>query len=121
MGELTTAMKPGLGEFTDEMMRPYVGQTLTFQRPTGEPVELELIEVASQNRIFEVESARPEGWTRQRVPFSLLFSLKEGFSPLGQGLHRLQHHDFQSDEWYLSRVSVPQRDHNKAYYEAVFA
>jgi Domain of unknown function (DUF6916) len=120
--ELMTDTKPGLADLTAEMMRSYIGRTLVFQRPaSADLVELDLLEVVSQDRIFAVESARPEGWKRHRVPFSLLFVLKDGFAPLGQGLHRLQHDAFEDGEWFLSRVFVPQRDQTKAYYEAVFA
>ena len=111
--------KLGLREFTSETFRPLLGCALRFRRPTPSSggdsgdVELELLEVKSHNHAGAPVSA----W---RVPFSLLFALPDGVHPLGPGLHRLMHESFASEEWYLSRVSVPGLGHERAYYEAVF-
>ena len=108
--------KPGMREFTAETFRPLVGRMLRFHCPapssggSAGDVDLELLEVKSHNHAGAL-----------RAPFSLLFALPDGVHPLGQGLHRLMHESFESDEWYLSRVSVPGRAQDRAYYEAVFA
>jgi uncharacterized protein DUF6916 len=110
------AGKLAMRDFTAETFRPLLGRMLRFRRPTpssggsvGE-VDLELLEVNSHNHAGAL-----------RAPFSLLFVLPDGVHPLGQGLHRLMHESFDSEEWYLSRVSVPGLGHDRAYYEAVFA
>ena len=127
-GEMATETKLDLRTLTAEMVRPLVGQTFVFQRPveqqtiSGGRVELELLEVASHDGVVQRESAYPGSHLkRSRVPFSLLFVLKENLPALEVGLHRLKHEAFQQELWHIARVHVPGRDPGRAYYEAVFA
>ena len=119
--------KLSIADLTAEALRPYVGQTLAFQRPAGEEhvtagrVELELFRVSAGESIVQAEQAHPERYPkRQRVPFSALFVLPLDGQPLSLGLHRVTHPDFEAEEWFLSRVMIPGSDQRRAYYEAVF-
>jgi hypothetical protein len=103
--------------YTAGMFLPYVGQAFEFERPAdargivGERVQLELLEVRKPN-----SGARPEGF---REMFALLFALRSP-EPLGPGLHRIAHDDFEPSDWFLTRVLVPGGDPSVAYYESVF-
>jgi len=119
-------MTLGITDLSAEALQPYIGQRLVFQRPAGEEhitggrVELELMRVTVSEGASK-EAADPERYPkRKRVSFSALFVLPEGAQPLGMGLHRLMHPDFEAEEWFLSRVMVRDGDVRRAYYEAVF-
>ena len=109
-------MAAGLGDFTSETFRPRVGEVFVFERPadqqemSGGKVRLKLVDVTVHKKIGGMS----------REPFSLLFTLETG-PPLGRGLHKLLHQDFEQDEWFLGRVQVLGRDPKMAYYEAVFS
>ena len=114
-------------DLTAEALQPYVGQRLPFGRPaenehveSGE-VALELWRVTANENITKMEQEHPERYPqRRRQSFSALFVLPQNEQPLGMGLHRMLHPDFEVEEWFLSRVFVPGADSRKAYYEAVF-
>jgi hypothetical protein len=122
-------MRFSIEDFTAETFFPYQGQRLPFQRPpdgsgtSGDVAELELLEVTRPERVLRIEKADPDKHAKRlREPFSLLFALR-GQAPLGMGLHRLVHTDFEPCELLLSRVFVPGRgtgDGTVMYYEAVF-
>ncbi|HUA22280.1 MAG TPA: hypothetical protein VMB25_26225 [Bryobacteraceae bacterium] len=103
--------------YTAETFQPYVGQVIEFERPAGatgflgQRVRLELLEVRKPN-----SGGRPEGF---REMFALLFALRSP-EPLGNGLHRIAHDDFQPGDWFVTRVLVPGGDPGVAYYESVF-
>jgi hypothetical protein len=115
-------MKHTLANYSAEMFQVYQGDRFLFEPPAaGEAVDLELLEISSHDRIRKLEQSNPEKYgKRQRDPFSLLFALRSS-QPMGPGLHRLKHADFEPCELFLSRVTVPGRDTSVAYYEAVFA
>lgn len=117
--------KQGLSEMTANSFQPYEGQQFLFARPrlgaaeTSRSVELKLAKVTPHEHITRIESCDPATrGKRTRESFSLLFELKGG-EPLGQGLHRLVHHDFSDCELFLSQVSGPRAD-GSLLYEAVF-
>ena len=103
-----------LDQFTAERFLPYVGDVFLW-RPSGAAPEASM-------RLLEVERFREQpGLTRE--PFSLLFVMHDQ-PPLGRGLHRLVHAEFEACELLLSRVSVPkhEREHpGGMFYEAVFS
>jgi len=104
-------------DYLAEMFFSYVGQVIEFDRPTdasgisGGRVALELLDVRKPNT-----GAEAQGF---RKPFALLFALRSP-EPLGRGLHRIAHADFEPDDWFITRVLVPGRYPDVAYYEAVF-
>lgn len=119
--------KLAIKDLTAEALQPYVGQRLPFERPAENErpanghVALELWRVTANENIAKVEQQHPERYTqRHRQSFSALFVLPQNEQPLGMGLHRMMHPDFEVEEWFLSRVFVPGADSRKAYYEAVF-
>ena len=101
-------MKFELATYTADTFLPYVGQVLTFD-PGG--VQLELLKVSRRN-----PGQVPAGF---REPFALLFVLRSA-EPLGRGLYRIVHDDFEPSEWLVTRVMAPGQDPRLAYYEAVF-
>lgn len=111
-------MAVGLRDFTADTFRTRVGEVFVFARPAEQQgmsegrVSLKLVEVTAH--------AASKGTEIRRQPFSLLFTL-EASPPLGQGLHRLLHNDFEAEEWMLGRVQIVGRDPGVAYYEAVFS
>lgn len=117
--------KQGLRNVTVEAFQPYEGQLFLFARPRAgsavfsKAVELKLAKVAPHEHITRIESrdAAIRG-KRSRESFSLLFELKRG-EPLGEGLHRLVHRDFEGCEVFLSQISRPKPD-GTLLYEAVF-
>jgi hypothetical protein len=106
-----------MSQYTGDTFEPYVGQVFAFEPPTDahgnrrESVRLELVEILR---------SRPRGVPGLRDPFTLLFVLRSA-EPLGRGLHRLAHEDFEACDWFVNRVMVPGRDARAAYYQAVFA
>ena len=120
-------MKLAIKDLTAETLQPYVGQKLPFGRPAENqqgattPVTLELWQVTANDKISKAEQEHPERYPqRRRQSFSALFVLPQNEQPLGMGLHRMMHPDFEVEEWFLSRVLVPGADSKRAYYEAVF-
>lgn len=117
--------KLGIAELSAEALRPFVGKKLEFQRPvedahiTNGRVELELMRVTVPESALKIPQSAAETSAR-RVSFSALFVLAPDGQPLGMGLHRLMHPDFEPEEWFLSRVYVPGEDMRRAYYEAIF-
>jgi hypothetical protein len=117
--------KASLRNVTAESFEPYEGQQFLFARPPAAPavfsktVELKLAKVSPHEHITRIESrdAATRG-KRTRESFSLLFEMKGG-EPLGEGLHRLVHRDFEECEILLSQVSRPRPD-GTLLYEAVF-
>jgi hypothetical protein len=117
--------KGRLQSVTAESFKPYEGQDFLFARPRAgaalfsRTVELKLAKVTPHEHISRLESreAATRG-KRTRESFSLLFELKGG-EPLGEGLHRLVHREFEGCEIFLSRVSRPRPD-GTLLYEAVF-
>ena len=106
--------KPTIEAFTADHFLPYQGDIFRFQPPgTGEPVELELLDVSSPRK-----PARGFGSGR-REPFSLLFRSVRGQS-MAAVLHTLIHEGFEPCLIFVSRIIPPaDRDPNEAYYEAV--
>ena len=107
-------VKFAMERYTAEMFEPYVGQVFEFE-PTADPqgasanrVQLELLEVTRK--------APTPGF---RPPFTLLFALR-GPTPLGGGLHKIAHDDFEPCDWFVNRVVVAGRDPRTAYCQAVF-
>ena len=120
-------MKLAIQDLTAETLQPYVGRTLPFERPAengdaaSAQVTLELWRVTANENITKMEQEHPERYPqRRRQSFSALFILPQNEQPLGMGLHRMMHPDFEVEEWFLSRVLVPDGDRKRAYYEAVF-
>ena len=104
---------------------PYIGRTLNFQRPpedrrfSSTTVQLKLAKVMPHENISRIEWRNPAKYgKRQRQSFSLLFE-KNGGKPLGPGLHRLAHADFEDFRLFLSQVGVPGQD-GTIYLEAIF-
>jgi hypothetical protein len=119
--------KLAIKDLTAEALQPYVGQQMRFGRPAenepaaGGHVTLELWRVTAHENITNAEKEHPERYPqRRRQSFSALFVLPQNEQPLGMGLHRIMHSDFEVEEWFLSRVLVPSGDNKRAYYEAVF-
>jgi hypothetical protein len=117
--------KGRLQSVTVESFKPYEGQGFLFARPRvaaalfSRTVELKLAKVTPHEHISRLESRDPAArGKRSRESFSLLFELKGG-EPLGEGLHRLVHRDFEGCEIFLSQVSRPRPD-GTLLYEAVF-
>src|SRR2546425_11668234 len=107
-------VKFAMEHYTAEVFESYVGQVFEFD-PTADPqgdsgkrVQLELLEVT--------RSTPAPGY---RPPFALLFALR-GPTPLGRGLHRVAHDDFEPCDWFVNRVVVHGRDPGTAYCQAVF-
>jgi hypothetical protein len=114
-----------LQDLTAESFRPYEGRDLVFARPVADrsifspSVRLRLVKVAAHEHIARIESQDPAKYgKRSRESFSLLFELKGG-EPLGEGLHRLVHGDFDGCQLFLSQISKPRPD-GTLLYEAVF-
>ncbi len=104
--------KPSVREFTADHFLPHQGSVFRFEPAAGEPVELELIEVARYRR--------PNSNGIGREPFSLLF---RGVQPRAMApvLHTLIHEAFAPCLIYVSRIIPPAGlDPREAYYEAVF-
>jgi len=117
--------KQRLQDVTADSFRPYEGRELVFARPVADrrvfsrSVELKLAKVTAHERIARIESRNPAKYgKRSRESFSLLFELKDA-EPLGEGLHRLVHGDFEGCQLFLSQVSKPRPD-GTLLYEAVF-
>jgi hypothetical protein len=112
-----------IDQYTADIFMPYLERAFAFLCPgeDGQPaetVELELVEVT---RHGSGPSRRVPPGCRQE-PFSLLFRARSQ-RPLGKGLHKIQHPDFEACDLFLERVSVPGRETSgvEAYYEAAFA
>ena len=112
----------GLDEVQADTFLRYLGRTLMFrgsQAPQSSPTELTLVKVTRHSKPAGIES---RGLTiqemRPREPFSLLFE-KKNDRPLGPGLQRLEHPDFENFELLLSRVGRPSPD-GAICFEAVF-
>jgi hypothetical protein len=108
-----------------ESFLPFVGRTLAFERPACDQnfasatTELRLAKVTPHENISRIESHNPAmNGKRKRESFSLLFEQKGG-TPLGQGLHRLAHADFEDFQLFLSQVGMPGQD-GTIYLEAIF-
>jgi len=101
-------------EFNAERFLPHVGEIFVW-RSSGVTKEARL-------RLLDVERFRHQpGLTRE--PFSLLFVM-HGQPPLGGGLHRLVHDEFEECELLLSRVTVPKYERDDPggmFYEVVFS
>jgi len=72
-------------------------------------------------QLVEVKRLRRHAGT-PRDPFSLLFVMRDQ-EPLGRGIPRLNHRDFERLDVFLQRVSIPERERTDPaamYYEAVF-
>lgn len=129
LGQMSTLdTRPGLRELSAEMFSPRVGEVFIFRRPahpdsaSKDYVELKLVDVKAFSALQAgTHSSENSGIAPERAAFSMLFELSEGISPPGAGLHRIEHPEFQPEEWYIARVKVFGRDPKKAYYEAVFA
>ena len=106
--------KFAMEHYTAEMFEPYVGRIFEFdpggnpQEISGNRVQLELLEVA--------RSTSAPGF---RPAFTLLFALR-GSTPLGRGLHKIAHEDFEPCDWFVNRVVMAGRDPRAAYCQAVF-
>ena len=103
-------------DYTRSVFDQHIGQVFEFDPPMAESsaadrVQLELLEVSGPGVAAVVPGFRE--------PFTLLFALRSGVQ-LGPGLHRIARLDFEPCEWFLNRVSVPNRDRRHAYYQAVF-
>jgi hypothetical protein len=108
-----------------ETFLPYLGKSLVFQRPPEDcslsptTAKLKLAKVVPHENISRIESRNPTKYgKRRRESFSLLFEQKGG-KPLGPGLHRLAHTDFEDFQLFLSQVGVPGPD-GTIYLEAIF-
>lgn len=118
--------KQRLKELTAESFRPYEGQQFVFSRPRegrsilSQSVGMKLTGVSVHERVAQMEAKNPARYAgkRSRKSFSLVFELKDG-APLGNGLHRLNHGDFDGCELFLSQISRPRPD-GTLQYEAVF-
>jgi hypothetical protein len=106
------SMKHEVQNYTAEIFQPYCGQVFVFQGTSDVSVRLQLAEVKESK-----SGALPAGF---RDPFSLLF-IRVGGESSSSGLYRLLHDDFESGDWFLSRVAIPGGDSSIPYYEAVFA
>lgn len=114
-----------LQDVNAESFLPYVGKTLIFESSAGEQsfasatMELRLAKVTPHENISRIESHNPAmKGKRKRESFSLLFEQKDP-EPLGQGLHRLTHADFEDFQLFLCHVGAPGPD-GTVYVEAVF-
>jgi len=107
-----------LAEFRADHFDRCLGQNIVFLRPApppGERVELELIAV-------ERKPGTAEDYAPFRVPFSLLFRLRQG-APLSPWAHTLQVDGMEACDLVLARVMVPailRREPDAVLYEAVF-
>lgn len=119
---------PGLNRYrlqdvNAETFLPYVGKSLVFHGPfengtlSCRTVELQLAEVSPHKNLSCLEE-RATSTGRKRESFSLLFRQVNG-KPLGPGLHRLAHADFEDFQILLTQVGVPSGD-GATYHEAVF-
>jgi len=120
----------GLGRFrledvSAQSFLPYLGKTLLFERSpedrslSSTTAELKLAKVIPHESISRLESRNPGKYgIRRRESFSLLFEQKDG-KPLGPGLHRLAHADFENFQLFLSPVGVPEKN-GTVYLEAIF-
>lgn len=118
--------KQNLQDLTAESFRPYEGRDMVFSRPVAgggifsRSVAMKLAKVTTHEHITQIESRNPAIYgKRSREPFSLVFELKGG-EPLGDGLHRLIHKDFEGCQLFLSEISQPRPD-GTVVYEAVFS
>jgi hypothetical protein len=114
-----------LQDVNADSFHPYVGKKLAFERPAGDQsfgsptAELRLSKVTPHENISRIESRNPAIYgSRRRESFSLLFEQKDG-KPLGPGLHRLAHADFEDFQLFLSQVGMPEQD-GTIYLEAIF-
>jgi len=110
-----------LADFRADHFEPYLGKTIRFLRPDsppGEPRETVDLELAAVDR----KSGSDEDYAPYRVPFSLLFRLREG-RHLSPDAHTLQVEGLEEGDLLVTRVFVPSflRKHPDAvWYEAVF-
>jgi hypothetical protein len=110
-----------LADFRADHFEPYLGKTIRFLRPDsppGQPREAVELELASVER----KNGSPEDYAPFRVPFSLLFRLREG-RHLSPDAHTLQVEGLEACDLLVTRVFVPSllRKHPDAvWYEAVF-
>ena len=114
-----------LQDVSAESFLPYVGKTLVFESSAGDQhftsptAEFRLAKVTPHESISRIESRNPATYgKRKRESFSLLFEQKGG-APLGEGLHRLAHADFEDFQLFLSPVGMPGQD-GTIYLEAIF-
>jgi hypothetical protein len=116
--ERTAEKRVALADLTVEMFVPLVGKTLVFERPAhpdASPVNAVRMKLLEAKRGVKSPAVR-------REPFSLLFALQDQ-PPLGLGLHRLLHPDFEPSDLLITRVIAPKYqavDPEGMYYEAVF-
>ncbi len=117
--------KQNLQDLTAESFKPFEGSDLVFSRPVASggifsrTVAMKLAKVTTHEHVTRVEAQNPRIYgKRSREPFSLVFELK-GAEPLGDGLHRVIHRDFEGCQLFLSQVSQPRPD-GTLLYEAVF-
>lgn len=110
--------KAGLADLTAELFEPFIGQTITFERPAAnggtplEPARMQLLEV----------KRGPKSPALRREPFSLFLVMKDQ-PPLGTGLHRLTHLECESADLLVTRVTAPKyeaADPMGMFYEVVF-
>jgi hypothetical protein len=103
--------------YTADIFEPLVGQTFLFEGPLegqgdqAGQARLELIDARKSG------SGAPAAGFRE--PFTLIFALRSP-EPLGNGLHRIAHDNFEPCDWFLNRVLLPGRDPRTAYYQAAF-
>ena len=107
-------------QFTADVFAAYRGTNFLFRSSdrTSAAAQLELVDIQRSEKLMQ-DAHRP---AQHRAPFSLLFVLQDD-PPLGAGLHRLEHADFDPCDLLLTRVAVPGHEggHNtRAFYEAVF-
>jgi hypothetical protein len=102
-----------MDQYTSDVFASLVGQVFCFHRtPDGNdpPSRLELL---------EVQALPHRSGFHSRQSFSLLFALRSGDAALQSTLH-LRHDEFEPCAWFINRVTVPGRDPQTPYYEAVF-
>lgn len=118
MASVAATGKIGLADFAADRFEALVGQTIVFERPADSGTSA--MEAASM-RLLEVKRGAKSPAVR-REPFSVLFAMKDQ-PPLGPGLHRLAHPDFEPAELLITRVMAPKYealDPTGMYYEVVF-
>ena len=109
-----------IAEYTPDAFASRIGEYFRFttedeRAPRGLELNLTLLQVRGSR-----QPEKPDA--NEREPFSLLFATQEDV-PFLQGLCRLQHPDFASEQVFLTRVMPPRgksSDQHRSYYEAVF-
>jgi hypothetical protein len=119
-------MKAGLklGDATYQSFEPLVGTELTLRAPERDGVPLAAYrftveEVAVNSRVAEASKAGQPGSIYQRIPFSVLLRALDE-PPFVQALLGLEHPDFEDCDIMITRIAMPGRDPQAAWFEAVF-